>query len=143
MLKSYEKWNKCMTAAACLVIAILMVLIVFDCAIIVLIVYAAAVLAVFFELDRVEKKNYPQWRKLRWKPRWTLVIALLVLFVVLDLILPDSKTGYITVCCVFALACLTGPLQTTYFSLKYHMDDFGSVEELTAAFPELKEKLKS
>ena len=143
MLKSYEKWNICMTAAACLVIAILMVLIAFDCAISVLIIYAAAVLAVFFGLDRVEKKNYPQWRKLRWKPRWALVIALLVLFVVLDLILPDSKTGYITVCCAFALACLTGPLQTTYYALKYHMDDFGSVEELTAAFPELKEKLKS
>ena len=143
MLKSYEKWNICMSAAAFLVIAILMVLIALDCAIIVLIVYAAAVLAVFFGLDRVEKKNFPQWRKLRWKPRWALVIALLVLFVVLDLILPDSKTGYITVCCAFALACLTGPLQTTYFSLKYHMDDFGSVEELTAAFPELKEKLKS
>ena len=103
----------------------------------------AAVVAVFFGLDRVEKKNFPQWRKLRWKPRWVLVIALLALFVALEFLLPDSKTGYITVCCAFALACLTGPLQTTYFSLKYHMDDFGSVEELTAAFPELKEKLKS
>ena len=130
MLKSYEKWNICMTVAACLVIAILMVLIAFDCAISVLIIYA-------------EKKNFPQWRELRWKPRWVLVIALLALFVALEFLLPDSKTGYITVCCAFALACLTGPLQTTYYALKYHMDDFGSVEELTAAFPELKEKLKS
>ena len=53
MLKSYEKWNICMAFAACLAIAIMIVLLAFDCAITIQIVYAAVVFAVFFGLASV------------------------------------------------------------------------------------------
>ena len=143
MLQSYEKWNICMAASACLAIAVLLTLMAFGCAVIVLAVYAVAVFAVFFGLDRLEKKRFPHWRMLRWKTPWAPVIALFVLFVVLDLILPDGRLGFITIWGVFSLACLVGPLQTTYFARKYHMDAFASVEELLASHPELKERIKS
>lgn len=144
-MKSYENYNVAMLILVIIVYGVLVAMIEIDVGVAPVLVTGAVLIALLIIIDVSMRKRFPQWKKLRWKTSWPLVIFLCVLAFVL-IFMSDMLESYLggfnlSTTAVFVIILII-QLQNVVRIKKYHLDRYSSIEELIEACPEVKDKIR-
>ena len=93
----------------------------------------------------IRNRRFPQWKGLAWNKPWKVMILILIVAIVLVVVtvMYDLHIGNLEIsAAAVLLAVLYHPIYELWYTIKYELDKFDSVEELFKVYPEARSKIQ-